>query len=520
MRTRYIILVFAATLLLVAAVYWRAPIQFLRAESGWYLSLSHSSEETQRDFRRGFFTHSYGGHYTPLAFLAEFETARSAGTSRTFWKSRQLIALAGAGTAIFAMVAAIGAGLGLGPREQLLLAAALAATAVFQPQMADLVTWPFMVIQLVWIGLSALVVWAMIRAAISATTAQWSWIAAIGAYASMHVSGLGVATVAGTAAALLVIIRQRRSENDGQWRGSARAVVTMLVLAAAHMGAMAWPLAHAAGSVAEARPPLTMIKLLLGFVARFAVSGVRTFSGVTSTVTHPFAIAYLWPYGVLLIAAVLLLVWKHLRAGTKTVEGLVTSAIVVSAAAGFFALIVLIAGRQLNEKTWHSTATTLGYFTSEARYVVPLHFLLIAPAAIALALLFRYARRLMAYGCVAIVVVAVTAQVEFQATARPYLDPLSRVSHYSVWRLIVATAQECRAAGLPLPNVPLADVTREFYDWDARMFEPLLRRELHLGSREQVAILSWDEYLASDRTKYSAVASLRELEQKLRVKED
>ena len=522
MRIRHLIFVSALALLLVAFVYRRTPIQFLRAESGWYLSMSHSSDAVQNRFRRDFFTHSYGGHYTPLAFLAEFEMAKLGGTSRTFWKWRQLTVLAGVGAALFAMTASIGSVFSLRLHERMLLAAALAATAIFQPQMTDLVAWPFMAIQLIWIVLSALAMCATIRAVTSAATVRWAWFAATAAYASMHVSGLGVVTVAGTAAALFVIIRQRKLEHDGgQWREVAGALVTMLVCSAAHACVMAWPIANVVSSGgSEPRSGLMMIKLVLGFVARFAAAGVRAFSGITSAEAHPFAIAYLWPYGALLVLALIVIFATHLRRISKTIESTVTSAIVVSSIASFFTLIALIVARQLSEKTLHSTATTLGYFTSEPRYVVPLNSLFIAPAALGFALLFRCGPRVMSFICVTIFAAVVITQMEFQATARPYLDPPSRVSHYSVWRLIVTTARECRTAGLPLPNLPLGEVTREFYDVDARMFEPLLRRELHLDSDQRIELLPWENYLAGDKTMYGAVPSLRPLEQKLKVKED
>ena len=190
------------------------------------------------------------------------------------------------------MTASIGSVFSLRLHERMLLAAALAATAIFQPQMTDLVAWPFMAIQLAWIGVSALAVCATIRAVTSAATAWWAWFAATAAYASMQVSGLGVVTVVGTAAALFVIIRQRRLEHDGQWRGIAGALVTMLVCAAAHACVMAWPIANVVRSGgSEPRSGLVMTKLALVFFARFSAAGVRAFSGITSAEAHPFAIS-------------------------------------------------------------------------------------------------------------------------------------------------------------------------------------------------------------------------------------
>jgi hypothetical protein len=110
--------------------------------------------------------------------------------------------------------------------------------------------------------------------------------------------------------------------------------------------------------------------------------------------------------------------------------------------------------------------------------------------------------------------------MEYQASAYPLLAPLSRIEHSIAWKLIVDTARECRSAQLPIPNVPLGALTQEFADLDARMFEPLLRQELHLAAGENIEIVPWDQYLAADRKRYqAAVPSLPLLEQKLGVAE-
>src|SRR4051812_44444772 len=95
------LLLFAVILVVVAAVYRRAPVAFLRAESGIYLSRAFADDAVQKDAVRHFFTGSYGGHYTPLAFWAEFTVAKIAGTSRAFWRWRQILGVSIAGAALF-----------------------------------------------------------------------------------------------------------------------------------------------------------------------------------------------------------------------------------------------------------------------------------------------------------------------------------------------------------------------------------------------------------------------------------
>jgi hypothetical protein len=192
---RRAVVIFALTLLLVAAVYRKTPINFLRAESGWYLMQSHSSEETQERFQRDFFAHSYGGHYTPLAFLAEFETAKFVGTFESFWKWRQILALALVGAALCGAVYAIGGVFQLSRWSRWAMGAALTAGAVFRPEIMEFISWPFMILQLIWIGFFILAMYSAVRVASAPEQTRWPWIAAATACVSIQVSGLGLVTV-------------------------------------------------------------------------------------------------------------------------------------------------------------------------------------------------------------------------------------------------------------------------------------------------------------------------------------
>jgi len=99
------------------------------------------------------------------------------------------------------------------------------------------------------------------------------------------------------------------------------------------------------------------------------------------------------------------------------------------------------------------------------------------------------------------------------------MSPLSHVSHSSAWGLILATVQECRAAGLPMPHVPLGTLTQEFHDIDPHLFEPLIRRDLRLPPDYKIALIPWEDYLAAPE-RYVSVPSLQLLEQKLRLRRD
>lgn len=486
-------LVFFLVLAAVTIVYRRAPMQFLRAESGWYLAQSNADAATHSATLRTFFTSSYGGHYTPLAFAAEFETAKLAGPSRTFWKWRQFVAVALLGAGTFFAVRAVAREI-VERRARTFLAGAFTAVAIFQPAMLDLVGWPFMVMQLAWCGLSLLAIYAIARVPLQRQ--PWTFVALIAAYVSLHFSGLGVVTLAGTTAALLVLRAPLRN----------RATAALASVATLHIGAMILLLPRNDGH--DALPVIGVVQLLLGFIAQFMFSGIRSFVGLAADEPSPFAIQYSWPIGVLLIGGMVALIVRTARSRS------LHAAIVCASAVSLLVMLAMIGARMFQENSLHAVATNLAFIVHAARYLVPLHIVLLPAIASAVATAMRNAPRLLrCVALVALIAVPVT-QLAFQKTANLYLNPAARVSHYSVWRLIVATARECRAAGLPLPNVPLDAVTREFSDWDPRMFATVSK------PNEQVPLIEWKDYLARDRSPYLAkVPALRQLEERLGVEE-
>src|SRR5436190_19794677 len=107
-RTRFILRaanVAVMVFLVLSVVYYRAPIAFLRGESGLYLWISQTGELMQHRFQREFFTWSYRGHWVPLAFLTEFWTTKLIGPRGTIWHYRQLLLLTAVGVASLALVA-------------------------------------------------------------------------------------------------------------------------------------------------------------------------------------------------------------------------------------------------------------------------------------------------------------------------------------------------------------------------------------------------------------------------------
>jgi hypothetical protein len=520
---RRAIVTFALSLLLVAAVYRDTPANFLRAESGWFLAQSHSSEENQQRFGRDFFAHSYGGHYTPLAFLAEFKTAKLVGTNESFWKWRQILVLAVIGAALCVVVHAVGGLFQFGLWSGWAMSVALTAGAVFRPEMIEFISWPFMIFQLVWIGLFIAALHSVVRVAAAPEQARWPWMAAAIACISMQVSGLGVVTVIAVAAVLsgILLVARRCSSSiySPHRKRISLALAAMLGIAAVHGWAMIFLLpSHPSFSA----PFWSLCRLLLGFAANLAVAAARTF--VATAISEPDwrSLAYGWPYGLLIIAAAFLLLFWLLRHALRepTPPNLTRFALHAFSISAFLVLLGLCAVRLFQATSLDAAALALTFSTTVPRYIVPLHFIAIASAIeIAVRLTQRAPRFTPAAFC-ALALAALVAQRDFRSTTFAYVSPLARISHAHAWKLLLATVRECRAAGLPVPDVPLGALTQEFSEEGIGSFEPLWRHDLQLKPDEKIERIPWEQYLAGDRERYRSVPSLRLLEQKLELRRD
>ena len=513
-------IIFLLSFVLIAAVYRKTPMNFLRAESGLFLCQANSDSESQERFQKDFFLASYGGHYAPLAFLAEFGMAKIAGTNESIWKWRQILTLALIGAGLAGTVYAIGRVFQLPISNRWMMALAVTAGSVYRPEMMDFISWPFMILQLVFIGLLVLALYSALRVIAAPDKKRWPWIAALAAYGSMHVSGLGLVAVAAVAVVfaglLFIALRCPSPLSQPQRKNISNALITMLCLSAVHGWAMLYLLPAQESFVVSAA---SFCRMLLGFTANLAMTALRTFVGTTISEPNARALAYSWTFGLLVIAgALLLLRWllgKALKAPTpQNVTRFALHAFSISA---FFALIGLIAARLFQSSSVEAAATVLALSASLPRYIVPLHFLVIASAVEVLVRLAQRAPRFSSGAFCALALAAVAAQVDYRWNTFPYVAPLARISHTSAWGLILATVRECRAAQLPVPNIPLVSLTQEFGDKSLGSFDALLRRDLNLKSGEKIEMIAWEEYRRGGRDRYRGVPSLPLLEHKLNL---
>jgi hypothetical protein len=502
-----LIIHFVIWFLLVAICYRNTQSAFLRAESGWYEFLSHSDQ--RQHFLTYLLTYSYHGHYTPLAFAAEFELTRLVGPQELFWKWRQITVLALLATTISVFARRLARANRVSMIPAVALGGGIAALFVFQPRMTEFVAWPFMVMQLGWIVLTVGALAALVQIAQGSEPLRWVWIAVACAYGSMHTTGLGLVTVGATAVAFLLLRNADYTKSRPVIRRQLIvALAAMIVLAAIHGACMYW--------LPNADLPAAMhhrleIKPVLGFVWMFLVSVFRSLIGANPvTADSVKLVSSQWLFGAAFLVVSALFVIRSIRIirHSSLAEQRVALLLHLFSILAFVGVLVLIIARQLGDGS-----ASQGGFLMGPRYLVPVSFTLLG-SVISLAL--SAARRarpwVITMLLIGVGITAYAANQRYAARDLSTVDPRSTISHAKAWSLLVATAREARAAGLPVPNVPMDALTVEFYGWDLKLFEPLLSSELRLPPGEKIAFTSWDIFAAGIPEEYAAsVPSFRPL---------
>jgi len=498
--------------ILTAAVYQGTRSNFLRAESGWYLWLSHSNPSVQHDFEKVLLTKSISGHYAPLAFLAEFATAKFVGTRGGFWKWRQITVLALLATGIFLLARHSGSALQLGRLWANLSAAGFTAIFVFQPQMRDFVAWPFMILQLFWLICSTLALIALIRMVQRPTETRWPWLAAAAAYGSLQFLGLGMATVAATAAGMLGSSWVTRRCNPSHSSTITIPLLSMAAMSALHSIGMLHPVARDAIAPDWQFPSFLMASL--GFIPHFFLATLRSFFLTGPPITDASQIARAWPCGLAILLGAGLLVIHTFRRFLRNPmpRNGVRFILQTFASISFFALIALTAMRQWQEPAPNGFANYL----IGARYLVPGTFML---AGLLLDLLLLFASLFTVFAswlAIGLGICAVVNHLQFAAHVYPRLMPGSMISHRQAWQSIVAMARECRRADLAIPNVPLSALTQGYYDNDLKQFEPLLRADLELPLETTLQIAPWTGFSnESSQAYFRDVPALAQVKKRL-----
>jgi hypothetical protein len=219
-----------------------------------------------------------------------------------------------------------------------------------------------------------------------------------------------------------------------------------------------------------------------------------------------------WPYGLAIILGFGFLVSSALFRARRepTARNRARFFLQTFASVSFLTMIALILIREWRDP---SPQGFVGYLAGP-RYLIPSTFAL---AGVMVELLFLFASApvfLNAILSVGLAVCAVIGNLQYAANVYPKVKPRSMISHASAWQAVVAMARECRRADLPIPNVPLGALTQEFYDWDLKRFEPLLRADLKALPGTNLQFVAWNEV---PNEYYRDVPALVEVQKKLQL---
>jgi len=508
--------IFLSWWILTALVYHHTPSNFLRAESGWYLFLSHSDAAVQHNFEKDALTKSFGGHYAPLGFLAEFVTAKLAGTHAGFWKWRQISVLALLATILFLFARQSGRALAVSRLKASICAVGVTAILIFQTQMRDFVAWPFMILQLFWLLFSLLALVSLLQMAQRPSEKIWAWLAAGSAYVSLHFLGLGIVTVGATAATMAGIwwvLRRCHSANASKIKAP---LFSLIAIATLHAVVMLKFIRADTVAPSQGWQPISFLAASLGFISNFAFATLRTLFTTGQPTSDAWQITQDWPYGIaILLGFGFLLACAFLRCLREpTLRNQTRLILQTFASISFLMMIALTAIREWQAPSPHGFADYL----AGPRYLIPSTFAL---AGIWVELLFLVAAApvfLAVFLTLGLGLCAVVGNLQFAAEVYPKLTPRSMISHERAWQSIVAMARECRSADLAIPDVPLGTLTQEFYDWDLKLFEPLLRADLNLPDGTSLNMAPWTAFAGASPDEYRRqVPSLAEVRTRLQL---
>ena len=502
--------------ILTTLVYHHTQSNFLRAETGWFLFLSHSTPAVQHDSEKALLTGSFHGHYAPLGLLAEFESAKLVGTHASFWKWRQITLLALLGTMTFLFVRNSGYAFQLSQLRANFAAVGLTAILIFQGQMREFVAEPILMLQLCWLLFTVVSLLGLVQMARHPAKAVWPWVAAGAAYASLQFLGLGMATVAGTAAALagLWFATRRRAPSDAS--KLTVPLLSIIALTALH-GICVVKLARPETIVPSASwEPTQFLMASLVYIPNFAWATLRgLFSTGLPALSTWLSVQY-WPYGLAILLGFGFLVTFAFSRFRKepTVRNRTRFILHTFASVSFLALIALTSAREWHEPSPHGFAD---YLTG-SRYLIPGSFSL---AGLIGELFFVFPSAPIFAGAilnVGLAVCAIFGNLHYAKNIYPKVFPRSMISHAHAWQAVVAMAGECQRANLPIPNVPLGALTQEFIDWDLKLFAPLLRADLKAAPGTSFQFVEWTDLMNALPNEYNRdVPSLSEVRKRLKL---
>ncbi len=488
-EARYLLLLLP--LLLPWWLFRDTNFEMLRAESGYYLMISHSRPPVLEAFVHGLFRYSYNGHYIPLALVSELFLSKIFGANETLWKYRQLFL---ASLLALSMVAAfLYASLAAFSSRIVRWSLSLAITVVFiaMPVMTDFVPWPFMGLQMVMMICTALSL-ALLLKNIYRFSLPSLWAAAMVCYLSMHFTGVGLAAAAGmaTCLAILAVLAALGSATlKPHLKSYIQALVAIIIFTVAHSAAMI--LLAPPGSAVDKNAVASIgLRLTLarfgGFVSALPPAMWRQFWGPEGFPLPKVDAMYsdaLYGWGFIAVGVLIAVGFFISFRRSPTQRGLIQLLLYAFSFVGLLVIVAMILSRYAHDPD----TAGLAAFLMGARYIILFNFFATI-LIFAILMSFNFNRALItAVACTIVSFAAIESQRSYQWGILREIVPISKISHQRCWNLARNVIAECRNAQLPILDISLKAACNE-YDGTIQFFEPLFRQELGIPVSEK---LTW-----------------------------
>lgn len=445
---------------------------FLRVESGWFVDLAHADMADLRRFAWIWITHSYNGHFAPVAFVSELLQSRLIGASEKIWFWRQMFVVATLGTAIALAARRLARTAPVSTIGATIFAVSSAVFFLCQPFILELASWPFMALLLMSLAMSALAVVFLVDFAVGRDPNRLLFFL-LAAYGAMHFSGVGAA-MSGAAilvAVLLVVeMKARGALSDDGLRRSVQFILSAVILNVLHAALM---LHDTDGDVrlqmvremfslkqeVLAEPPVqppTVLQALMRLGLLFmdsAFAGLRAMWGSgggfvwprfdidTSPTEAVYALAFF-----VMVSLGLGGILAKARSEAKP-HLLASCAVSIYAWAAFVIYIAMVAIRLRTAPPDAALNFLIG-----PRYVIyPAFFLFLGTLPILVLLLRAIGRPAVAIAVVAALGAALSTSV-FARTMMPKIWPYVVADTRTAWTAAVAKARAELAAGTPLTD--------------------------------------------------------------------
>ncbi|WP_439684876.1 hypothetical protein MNJPNG_05040 [Cupriavidus oxalaticus] len=484
-RRQVVVLALAATVAFAVAfgAYCSAlgiRIGFLRAESGLYLDMAFARTGVQLDFIRDYMLRSYNGHFTPVVFVSELLQSKLYRTREWAWYARQMFVCGMLGTAITWLGYQVTRAAGLSILGALSVGVFTAAFFLCQPMMLELVTWPFMALQILMLATMA-AAGGMLMAFVKTSRIPAFASFLVLSYSTMHIFGVGAATSASALATAGAVLWLLRDEDDISPEGL-RAAAKWMAVAAAMTAVHAVVMVKGANTPSATGDAVSMTENVrrFGWLLMDSIyAGLRAMwasGGMQWPDMRVGDIEAVYGWGMFMGGLCLVLSAAARYRATRDRLHLASFALI---AYPFMAMVTYVALVTFRMRIVPDEQVLLSYFIGSRYVIFPSFYLFLMGMGVLLSMTVALQR-----GIVPLSAVAAAAAIGGTAVfANGFMNtvwPYAKVDTEAAWRQAVEGARAQMAAGAQVSNVSLAALDSEFKA-DMKLRRHLL--ELELGCK-------------------------------------